>query len=95
MYVVCVLARLAAMLFWGTIRGYRPVTAGNQTDAAAWTVDPAERAVVVRAVAVLDQRYQEGDLSEDEYHAQRLELMARVLDPDTSQHGEIPGEQRE
>ena len=88
-------ATLAAMLFWGTIRGYRPVTAGNQTDAAAWTVDPAERAVVVRAVAALDQRYQEGDLSEDEYRAQRLELMARVLDPDTSQHGEIPGEQRE
>ena len=92
-------ATLAAMLLWGMIRGYRPVTAGDVPDTAVLAVDPAERAAVVRAVAALDQRYQDGDLPEDEYRAQRPELMARVLDPgldqDAQENEEALGEQRE
>jgi hypothetical protein len=87
------------MLLWGMIRGYRPVAAGNVPDTSIMAVDPAERAAVVRAVAVLDQRYQDGDLPKDEYRAQRPELMARVLDPgldqDAKENEEASGEQRE
>ena len=79
-------ATLAAMLLWGIIRGYRPVPAGVEPDVAARTVDPAERAAVVRAVSALDQRYQEGDLPEVEYRTQRMELTARVLDQGFSQY---------
>jgi uncharacterized membrane protein len=89
-------ATLAAMLLWGVIRGYRPVTAINQPDTAVQTVEPAERAAVVRAVAELDQRYQEGDIAEDEYRVQRRELMARVLDPGSGKDAqEALGKQRE
>ena len=78
-------ATLAAMLLWGIVRGYRPAPAGAEPHTADRTVDPAERAAVVRAVAALDQRYQQGDLPEAEYRIQRLELMAQVLDPGISQ----------
>jgi len=74
-------ATLAAMLLWGLIRGYSPATAVNGPGGASRAVDAAERANVVRAVAGLDQRFQEGDLSEPDYRTQRLKLMARILDP--------------
>ncbi len=89
-------ATLAAMLLWGLIRGYRPSPAGNSAQfTTGKTLHPAERAAVVRAVAALDQRYQEGGLAEADYRAQRQELMARVLDPITGQDGEPNGEQPE
>ena len=89
-------ATLAAMLLWGLIRGYRPSPAGNSAQfATGKTLHPAERAAVVRAVAALDQRYQEGGLGEADYRAQRQELMARVLDPITGQDGKPNGEQPE
>ena len=81
-------ATLAAMLLWGMIRGYRPNPANGVQLTDSKTVDPAERATVVRAVAALDQRYQEGGLAEADYRAQRRELMARVLDPPIGQEGE-------
>lgn len=88
-------ATLAAMLLWGLVRGYRPFpTAGDQLTASR-TVNPAERATVVRAVAALDQRYQEGGLSEADYRAQRQELLARVLDPSAGQEEKPNGEQPE
>jgi hypothetical protein len=89
-------ATLAAMLLWGMIRGYRPVTAGIESDTVVLAVDPAERAAVVRAVAALDQRYQDGNVAEGEYRAQRPGLMARVLDPGSDQAAEEAlGEQGE
>ena len=89
-------ATLAAMLLWGMIRGYRPVTADIESDTVVLAVDPAERAAVVRAVAALDQRYQDGNVAEDEYRAQRPGLMARVLDPGSDQAAEEAlGEQGE
>ena len=88
-------ATLAAMLLWGLVRGYRPLpTAGDQLTASR-TVDPAERATVVRAVAALDRRYQEGGLSEADYRAQRQELLARVLDPSVGQEEKPNGERPE
>ena len=72
---------LAAMLLWGLIRGYRPSPTICGGSIAATTVGPAERAAVVRAVAALDQRYQDGGVTEADYQAQRQKLMARVLDP--------------
>ena len=88
-------ATLAAMLLWGLVRGYRPLpTPGDQLTASR-TVNPAERATVVRAVAALDQRYQEGGLSEADYRAQRQELLARVLDPSAGQEEKPNGERPE
>ena len=61
--------------------------------------DPVERARVIQAVAALDLRFQEGGLPEADYRAERQELMARVLDPETNQDdapdGEIEGVQPE
>ncbi len=74
-------ATLAAMLLWGMTRGYRPYPTAGVRLTASRTVDPAERATVVRAVAALDQRYQEGGVPEADYRAQRRELLARALDP--------------
>ena len=74
-------ATLAAMLLWGVFRGYGPAPAVGGTSTASRTLSPAERAAVVRSVAALDQRFQEGDLPEVEYRAQRAELMASVLEP--------------
>ena len=78
-------ATLAAMLLWGMIRGYRPSPAVDNAATASGTIDPAGRAVVVREVAALDQRYQEGDLPEADYRTQRQELVARILDPSEDQ----------
>jgi len=73
-------ATLAAMLLWGLLKGYKPAP-GPTGSPARTNLDPAERAAVVRAVADLDQRYQEGSLPDLEHRIQRQELMARVLDP--------------
>ena len=85
-------ATLAAMLLWGMIRGYNPAPALGTGSPAPITVDLAERAAVVLAVADLDQRYQEGSVPEIEYRVQRQELMARVLNPGEEAHlvGEDP-----
>jgi hypothetical protein len=89
-------ATLAAMLLWGLIRGYSPVTAVDGSSGASKAVDVAERANVVQTVAALDQRFQEGDLPEPEYRDQRLRLMARVLIPESSeQTGHPEGDDQE
>ena len=85
-------ATLAAMLLWGLIRGYRPSPA---IETAPRTADPVERATVVRAVAALDQRYEEGGLSETNYRTRRQELLAQVLDPAQGQEAEPNGERPE
>ena len=85
-------ATLAAMLLWGMIRGHSPAPALATRSPTPITVDPAERAAVVLAVADLDRRYQEGSMPEIEYRVQRQELMARVLSPREEAHlvGEDP-----
>ncbi len=88
-------ATLAAMLLWGMIRGYRPVTAADGPVIVTEAVDPAERVDVIQSVAALDQQFQEGGLPAAEYQAQRRELMARVLDPGSSQDEATEGVQPE
>ena len=78
-------ATLAAMLLWGMIRGYRTEPTPIITAIHSETVNVAERANVIRAVAALDQRFQDGDVLESEYRNQRRGLLARVLDPDASE----------
>ena len=69
---------LAAMLLWGLLKGYEsvPEPVGSL---ARMTLTPSERAALVRAVADLDQRYQEGSLPDLDHRIQRRELMARLL----------------
>ena len=81
-------ATLAAMLLWGLVRGYRPdATSDDALAMPAKSADRDERARVIQAVAALDLRFQEGDVSEAEYRSERQELIARVLNPDTSHDG--------
>ena len=81
-------ATLAAMLLWGLVRGYRPdATSDDALAMPAQSADRDERARVIQAVAALDLRFQEGDVSEAEYRSERQELIARVLNPDTSHDG--------
>jgi hypothetical protein len=74
-------ATLAALLLWGLIRSYGSAPEAGVASTASRVLSPAERAAVVRSVAALDQRFQEGDLPVLEYRAQRTELMTSVLDP--------------
>ena len=69
---------LAAMLLWGLLKGYEsvPEPVGSL---ARMTLTPSERAALVRAVADLDQRHQEGSLPDLDHRTQRRELMARLL----------------
>jgi len=72
-------AALAAMLLYGLIWGYRPAVVVDGPDASPSQLSSAERAGVVRAVADLDQRYQQGDVPDTDYQAQRTELISQVL----------------
>lgn len=74
-------ATLAAILLWGMMRGYGPAPATNGPSGTPMALDQAERAAVVRRVAALDQRYQQGDIADIEYRVQRMDLMSRVLHP--------------
>jgi len=85
-------ATLALMLLWGLIRGYRPEAAGDGPAVPSNAANPADRDQVIQAVAALDFRFQEGGLLEANYRAERQELIARVLDPDTNQ-AEAPDEE--
>ena len=72
---------LVVMLMGGFIIGYRPDSdaSGQRTDSPA--INSTERASLVRAIATLDLRFQEGDLPEPDYRAQRQELLDRILGP--------------
>ena len=79
-------ATLAAMLLWGMLRGYRPnIPATTVQPGSSKSVDAAERAAVVQAVAALDERFHDGGLPEADYQVQRQELMARILGAPTVQ----------
>ena len=83
---------LAAMLLWGLIRGYRPDTPIPQDHSTLSAApDPAERARVIRLVATLDSRFQEGNLPEAEYRAERRRLIGQALEPEASQEGLADG----
>ena len=68
-------ATLAALLLWGLVQRYRPTTSRQG----------AERASLVQAVAQLDERYQRGQVSEDEYQQRRKGLIAEALGNDDDQ----------
>ena len=88
-------ATLAAMLLWGLIRGRRPGDKSSEPEVSSMAVDPAERAAVVRAVAALDQRFQEGGVPETDYQGRRQELLARVLRLPISGQDMGPDEEKE
>lgn len=79
-------ATLAFMLLWGLIRGYRPDSGIDGQLAASPALDAAERASVVRAVAALDLRFQEGAVPEQDYLTHRQQLLDRVLAPGGVDH---------
>jgi hypothetical protein len=72
-------ATLAALLLWGLVQRYRPAPAHH----AGWPTTgqgSPERASLVQAVAELDERYQQGQVSEEDYRQQRQGLIARALE---------------
>ena len=72
---------LVVMLLWGFMIGYRPDSDANSQRTDSPAINSTERASVVRAIATLDLRFQEGDLPEPDYRAQRQELLGRILGP--------------
>ena len=85
-------AVLLALLALGLVRRYRPAPVFDQgADGtipapspapsrveAGWGPSP-QRSAIVSALAALDNRYQDGELEEADYLAQRGELVARAL----------------
>ena len=74
-------AVLLVLLFLGILRRYRPVTGdGDQAlsaqDAAQ---DTTRREELVATLAALDQRFEAGDMEQDEYEQRRAALVDRAL----------------
>ena len=65
---------LGALLCWAWFRGSRVVDAGPAV-AEQWQ---ARRQSLVRSVAVLDERFERGQVAEEEYRPQRADLMAQL-----------------
>ena len=80
-------ASLAAFLIWGLTQRQRPLAG-----ATVLVNEPPERAGLVRAVALLDERFQQGAVPEDEYRTQRQEMVARILDGTEASGGPGPEE---
>ena len=80
-------AALLAFLLLGLARRFRPATALESADEPLpETVDdengataPSQRAALVASLAALDERYEQGELDEEDYLQQRAELVARAL----------------
>ena len=76
-------AVLLALLVMGLLRRYRPVAAigdsGLTEDEGGGASAPSQRASLVASLAALDERYQHGDLNEDDYLEERADLVARAL----------------
>ena len=75
-------AAFAVILLYGLLWGYRPNLGLNQPVAETERLNSMQRAAVVQAAAILDQRYQRGEVSYASYRAQRIELVSKVLVPD-------------
>ena len=72
-------ATLAALLLWGLVQRYRPPIGAPQAAGPTSGPESTERAPLVRSVAQLDERYQQGQVSEDDYRQRRGELIAEAL----------------
>ena len=82
-----VAAALAALLVWGVTQRRQPLL--NDGEAPE---DPTGRAGLVRAVAVLDERFQQGAVPEAEYQAQRQDIVSRLLEETGASDGPVPPE---
>ena len=72
-------AAFAVILLYGLLWGYRPNLGLDQPVLEVERLNSIERAAVVQAAAILDQRYQRGEVSQASYRAQRIELVSKVL----------------
>ena len=72
-------AAFAVILFYGLLWGDRPNSGMDQPVLEVEPLNSIERAAVVQAAAILDQRYQRGEVSQASYRAQRIELVSKVL----------------
>jgi len=71
-------ATLAALLLWGLVQRYRPAPASHAAGPTGGQ-ESQERASLVQAVAELDERYQQGQVSEEDYRQQRQGMIAMAL----------------
>ena len=92
-------AALLALLALGLLRRYRPDVAHDAAalGGAEGTAGPhagtnaGQRAMLVSALAELDESYQDGELDEADYLNRRAELVARALGESSgSDDGEVP-----
>lgn len=86
-----VAAVLVAFLVLGLLRRSQPVAAngyaGENADDGAYVASADRRTALVSALADLDQRFQDGELEEDDYHSIRTGLVNRALgEPSRPEH---------
>ena len=67
---------LAAVLFWAWFRA--PRTAGAAAEFTADGLQQSRRQSAVQAIAVLDERYERGQVENEEYRPRREELMTQL-----------------
>ncbi len=74
-------AALAFLLLFGVLKAPKrqPGTSGSVSGGV--TKEPANRDAIVREIAELDERFQQGGVEEDIYHRQRVGLVSRILGP--------------
>ena len=74
-------AALAAVLLYAGFKSPRMAAVPTGVSPASTSGDPARREAVVRALATLDERFQQGQVPEAEYRSRREQLKSRVLEP--------------
>ena len=74
---------LVAFLVLGVARRSQPATAtgspAGNGDAGPYAASGDQRAALVSALATLDQRFQDGELEENDYFSRRADLVSRAL----------------
>jgi len=73
-------AVLALLLLLGAFRPSRPAAGPAAANADGLERDLAQRDALVREVALLDDRFHQGDVAEADYRHQREGLVARILE---------------
>ena len=81
-------AMLAVLLLFGTFKRPRRGTELAAFGPDGVTEDLAQRDTLVRQVAALDERFQQGEVEEADYHQQRGGLVARILGPGEANAGD-------
>jgi hypothetical protein len=87
-------AVLALVLLYAGFKAPRRATAPTAASQPQYNGDARRREALVRAVAALDEKFQQGQIPESQYEAQRQQLKARILEASQQEDKRLGQESR-